>query len=269
MPNLSALGFMLDEQTLTIPGLTRTYTLVHVSDAHLCPDAETDTPEQRAKSAKGRQMWATPSGAAQEEMLLAARAYAAEIGADLFCCTGDMINACYPSNFAVLRDCLIGCDHLLYAPGNHEETPVHRADVNTAYPNDLGFRVCDLGEIIVAAVDNSTHSIADADYARLKALLAGDKPVILTQHVPLDQPDLCIEGGKKWRDLSYFIFGRSGNWEKKDDYYDLLTGRQTALRAVLCGHLHITHLENFPNGVPQYVAAPCFTGYMRVLTIKG
>lgn len=269
MSNLTALGFCLDEQTITIPGLTRTYTIVQISDAHLCPDSDLDNDTQREKNARARKMWATPTGASQEEMLAAARAYAEEIGADLFCCTGDMINACFPGNFAALREGLCGCDRLLYAPGNHEEIPAHRADVNAAYPHDLGFRACDLGEIIVAAVDNSTHSIADDDFARLKALLAGDKPVILTQHVPLDQPQLCIEGAKKWKDLSYFIFGRSGSWAHTAEYYDLLTKQQTALRAVLCGHLHIRNIEAFENGVNQYVAAPCFDGFMRVVTVRG
>ena len=74
---------------------------------------------------------------------------------------------------------------------------------------------------------------------------------------------------EKNKNLDYFILGHNGEWQGIDAYLRLVGEEKTALKAILCGHIHFAHTEAFENGVVQYTAAPGFSGYVRKLVICG
>ena len=65
------------------------------------------------------------------------------------------------------------------------------------------------------------------------------------------------------------MFGRPAPNANVERYIRLLTQDRTMLKAVLAGHLHLSHVDTFENGVTQYIAAPCLAGYGRLLDITG
>ena len=275
MKNLEELGIKVVEETLKIPGLKGKYILIHVSDEHLTPDSELDSAEVREKCAKMRVTWATPKGASQEEMLEAAADLAKDLGADLLCCTGDIVNACHRGSVDSLEKVLGGRKNLIFTNGNHESTtgPLfsqERESFSRIFSQpEPEFHAVDLGEIVVLAVDNGCRVVSDEVVDRMKGYLYGDKPVILLHHIPLPQDGLIEKAKEIGRNLDYFILGHDGKWEASDAYIKLLSRDKTALKAILCGHIHLAHTEAFENGAVQYVAAPGFEGYIRKLVIVG
>ena len=53
--------------------------------------------------------------------------------------------------------------------------------------------------------------------------------------------------------------------ENAKAYHRLLTEEHTQLQAVIAGHLHLAHTDIFPNGVPQFISAPCLAGYAAII----
>ena len=275
MKNLEDLGIKVVEEILKIHGLKGKYVLIHVSDSHLAPDSELDSEEVRAKCAERRTVWATPTGALQEELLAAAVEFADAEKADLLCCTGDIVNACHKGSVDVLGKVMGGRDRIIFTNGNHEKSTTdiyleRREEISGIFAQpEPEFHAVDLGEIVVIAVDNSDLAVTCENIKRMRSYLYGDKPVILLHHIPLPQKGLIERAIEIGRGIDYFILGHNGKWDGIDGYMRLVSEEKTALKAILCGHIHFAHTEAFENGVVQYVAAPGFEGYLRKLVIVG
>lgn len=260
----------LDRETLTIPSLTRSYRLLHISDSHMSPDSPLDTDEMREKAAKHREVWmAHGNGATQDENFDAFVALAREENIDLAVLCGDMTDFPSVGTADEGRKRYERLGNYLYVPGNHEQGIRFPEFYKDATRGNPALQVIDLGELLFVGVDNGCHTVSDEVMDSLERLLRGDKPVVLAHHVPVDCDTLHPAAVAYWEDVTYFLFGLSGKGENIERYVRLLTEEHTQLRAVLAGHLHFDHVDRFPNGVPQYVAAPCLAGYGRMLDIKG
>ncbi len=252
--------FRIDRETLTIPGLTRTYRFMQLSDSHMSPDSPLDDDATREKAAKHREVWmAHGNGLTQEDNFEALAALGKQEQVDLFLLAGDMTD--FPSVGTAdegkkCYDRLLGS--YVYVPGNHEQG-------NDNPP----LQVYDCGELLVVGVDNGAHTVDDDTMDALETLAHGDKPIILLHHVPVDCDTLHPAAVDYWQDVTYFLFGASGKGENIDRYNRLVREEKTAIRAVIAGHLHFAHIDTFENGVTQYVSAPTLAGYARILEVHG
>lgn len=262
--------YRVERETLRIPGLTRSYRILQLADSHMSPDSPLDSDDMREKAAKHRDIWmAHGNGVPQEENFAAFVTLAKEEAVDLAVLCGDMTD--FPSVGTAAEGVrrYEAFDNYLYVPGNHEQGirfPAYYADATRGNP---ALQIVDLGELVFVGVDNGCHTVSDDVMAQLETVLHGDKPVILVHHIPVDCETLHPAAVNYWGDVTYFLFGLSGEGDNIDRYNRLIREDRTQLRAVLAGHLHFDHIDTLPNGVPQYVAAPCLAGYGRILDITG
>ncbi len=262
--------FNIDKVKIRIEGLKKRYTLVHISDCHISTDSPLDTDEQRETARKSQKVWKTFNGDTLDGVMADAVQYGIDINADAICCTGDIVDQFTKGIFADAKKVFDMSDKCIYVMGNHEGGRWHE-EYKQITGDDTQIQVRELDEIVIVSVDNSAHELMPHAFEKLKCIIAGEKPVILLQHVPLYQPSLFEKGEDFWGkgNLTYFIFDEDCKWDKKREYYELLTKEKTSLKAILAGHMHLTHADTFENGVVQMVAAPCFTGYIRVVEISG
>lgn len=262
--------FRLERETLIIPELTKTYRVLQLADSHMSPDSPLDTNEMREKAAKHREVWmAHGNGAPQEDNFTAFAALAKKESIDLAVLCGDMTDFPSVGTAAEGANYYEMFDNYLYVPGNHEQGIRFPDYYNSATRGNPAFQLVDLGELVFVGIDNGCHTVTDEAIDALERVLHGDKPVILAHHIPVDCDTLHPAAVDYWEDVTYFLFGLSGNSDNIHRYNRLLREEHTQLRAVLAGHLHFDHVDRFENGVMQYVAAPCLAGYGRLLEIKG
>ena len=262
--------FRVARETLVIPGLTRRYRVLQLADSHMSPDSPLDTDEMREKAAKHREVWmAHGNGVPQEDNFRAFAALANTEDIDLAVLCGDMTDFPSPGTAAAAVPYYTSLGEYLYVPGNHEQGIRFPAYYEAATRGNPALQIVDCGELVFVGVDNGCHTVSDETMTALEAVLHGDKPVILVHHIPVDCDTLHPAAVDYWEDVTYFLFGLSGQGENIDRYNRLLREEHTQLRAVLAGHLHFEHIDRFENGVTQYVAAPCLAGYGRILDIIG
>ncbi len=262
--------FCIDRETITIEGLTKPLTLMQLSDAHMSLDSALDDVENREKAQKHRDIWMTHgNGLSQLENFEALTAYGREQGVDLFVYAGDMMDFPSVGTAKAAADVINAAGDYLFAPGNHEYAQTHPTLYEGVTNGTPAFQMKDLGEVVLVAVNNAAHSIPDEVIAALKAILYGDKPVILLHHTPVDCDTLHPAAVDYWQDVTYFLFGADGKGENVQEYIRLVSKEHTQLKAVIAGHLHFAHVDTFENGVMQYVSAPCLAGYARFIEIKG
>lgn len=259
--------YRIDRETVKV-GLKKPLRLMQLSDAHMSLDSPLDDAKTREKAQKHRDVWMQHgNGVSQLENFETLTAYGREQGVDLFVYAGDMAD--FPSvgtaDEAVAAMNRAG--RYVFAPGNHEYAHLHPDLYKAGTRGNPAFQAVDLGEVMLAAVDNAAHSVPDEVMASLKAVLYGDKPVILLHHTPVSCETLRPAAVDYWQDVTYFLFGESGKGENIDEYIRLVSREKTRLVAVIAGHLHFSHVDVFENGVPQFVSAPCLAGYGRILDV--
>lgn len=263
--------FHIDRENLTIAGLSRTYRFMQLSDSHLSPDSPLDTDEVRAKAAHQREIWLAHGNRIDLEddfRALAAVGRAEQV--DLFLLAGDMTD--FPSEGTAHEAKALfdrECGRYLYVPGNHEQGIRYPAWFAPLTGGDPAVQVTELDELTLVGIDNGMHDVTDEALSTLERVAKGDKPVILLHHIPIDCETLHPAAYTFWEDPTYFLFGMPGGGKNTARYIELVTREQTAIRAVIAGHMHYDHVDTFENGVPQYISAPVLGGYGRILTIQG
>lgn len=123
-------------------------------------------------------------------------------------------------------------------------------------------RTVDLGDMVIAAVDDSKRHVADEAIAALRSLLAGNKPVLIVMHVPV-----MTEGNRtklaKADDSDYYCLNYDGCPENNLVFIDLVREYRTNVVAVLAGHLHCFDESEIAPGVVQYVSSQGLAGNMN------
>lgn len=277
--------------TVTIPGLSKEYTLLQVSDLH---SAAFSAEESKAMDASrrsyitGRRNSFTDGLLLSEERMPYMFGYADEIGADLMLLTGDIIDFPSEMNVTLMRDTLASLKTpALYSLGNHDwcyaddylstnaaatYIPALNALSAGEPADDPYVKYVDFGEFMVVSVDNSTDSVTAATVDKFLALCRQGKPIILMLHVPLHVDSLVADCTKVWgKDLG--MGGDTGVCAWSPDvqrfYAAVAEDENSPVVAVFAGHVHFNHEDVLPNGVSQYITSTAYTGDCRVITVKG
>ncbi len=260
--------------SVKIPGLTKSYTFLHLSDAHVAyaaPDAPEDAKTLAAKQTKAWMHGDIPPVTVFENVLAEAK----DAGIDALLMAGDCIDYYSPDNAAFMRKHLPSCGtEVLYAAGNHEygtytSVPVNRAEAyaNLA-PVMLGtpdFWVRDFGEFLVIGVDDSTQHVRPDQVAKMKEQIARGLPILLLMHIPMRTPAIEPSVMKKWG--TTFMIGTDEDPDSTKEFCELVKSAEN-VAAVFAGHIHYEHTGEFAPGRMQYVSAPAFTGFLRKVTVE-
>lgn len=282
------------ETTVAIPGLTREYTLLHVTDTHLTLSYEEELKgEDRIREQIERNAQFTAvTGVNSADRFPYYMKYAETIGADRIAATGDIVDYASEKNVDVaFRDNLAACSvPFTYCFGNHDwsfrDNYISRsARLRWGDPRfseymggDTYYEEIDMGDFILISVDNSTDTFWNvvsgsnsAEYylERFKAANAAGKPIVLMFHVPfwtseLEAPTRAAWGGRN------ILIGPDTDINSysgvTQEMYEMISGGETNVVAMLCGHLHFNHVSSV-GSVPQIVTGDGYEGYTRVIRL--
>lgn len=277
--------------TVTIPGLSREYTFLQVTDLH---SSAFSAEEAKAMSAERRNYITARRNAFTDGFMLSEQrmpymfGYADEIDADLMLLTGDILDFPSEQNLSLMYENISALKTpTLFALGNHDWcyaddylTPNAAATfipefnkMSVGQPQDDPYvRYVEYDEFMVVAVDNSADYVTKETVDKFLALCEKGKPIILVLHVPLHVDSLIEDCTKVWgKDLG--MGGDTGVCAWNEDvqrfYTAVAEDENSPVVAVFAGHVHFTHEDTLPNGVTQYITSTAYTGDCRVITVKG
>lgn len=277
--------------TLTIPGLSREYTLLQVTDLHSSAYSNEEAKAMKADRRNyiaGRRAAFTDGFLLSEERMPYMFGYADTINADLLMLTGDIIDFPSELNMSMMYDNIKALKTpVLFTLGNHDWcfaddylTPSAAATYIPAFnkmtvgepADDMFVRYVEYDEFMIVAVDNSADYVTAETVDKFLALCEKGKPIILMLHVPLHVDSLVADCTKVWsKDLG--MGGDTGVCAWSPDvqrfYHAVAEDENSPVVAVFAGHVHFNHEDALPNGVMQYITSTAYTGDCRVITVKG
>ena len=272
--------------TVVIPGLTKEYKFVHVSDSHVSAFSDDDQKKWTAARIQyntARRNSFMADGLFAEERFPLLFDYANEIQADGMFLTGDLIDFPSEKNIALLYENVNKLNgKAVYCLGNHDwnysddymtgnSVATNRPLFNDLTNGDPYFSYTEYDEFIVAAIDNSSDVVTQDTVDKFLALYEKDKPIILLLHVPFHVDTLEPDVRKVWgRNITMGPGAMGSDWGSVIQLYNAVcVAEDTPVVAVFTGHVHFNHEDTFPNGVKQYVTSTGYTGDLRVVTVKG
>lgn len=267
-------------------GAEKPFTLLHVSDTHLCLADDRDC-ERKIELASKR----APGFPEAEAVLAETKRIAKEKNLTIVH-TGDLLDFVSWANIDEAKRFTDECDVFL-AAGNHEfsqyvgeawEDADYRNQslekVQAAFKNDIRFSSRKVNGVNLIAIDNGYYLFEKEQLEALKAEIALGLPIILFMHTPLYAEDLRnyhLELDQK----SPVVYLMAVPEEYLDGYSDHRYRQQKAdeitqeaydlivncpqIKAVITGHLHFDFEGKIHGDLPQIVTG-CTT--LRELHIK-
>ena len=272
--------------TVVIPGLTKEYKFLQVSDTHVSAFSEADQKSWTATRLQyntARRNSFMADGLFAEERFPLLFDYANEIRADGMFLTGDLIDFPSEKNISLLYDNVNRFNgKSIFCLGNHDwnysddymtgnSVTVNRPLFNDLTGGDPYISYVEYDEFLVVAVDNSSDVVTDDTVNKFMALCEKGKPIVLLLHVPLHAETLAPDCIKVWgRNITMGPGALGGDWGSVQRFYNAVAvDENSPVVAVFAGHVHFNHEDTLPNGITQYVTSTGYTGDCRVVTIKG
>ncbi len=271
---------MLEAPILTeipVKGLTKPTTVLQITDLHACAFTDEEiaamTPARAADVRNRLAAFWGKSPYLPEDILTAIGNYAADIEADLILATGDMIDFPSEGNLALLSQFVLSSPKpVLYMAGNHDwcfsDDYMTQNAIDTYLPRitalagaQNGVAVYDTEAMTFIAVDNSSDTVTSATVnaylAAVSDARAKGKSVVLALHVPFTADTLVADCKRVWNRNICIGPGGISDWHEPTMalFRAVTEGTEYAPDAVISGHVHFSHEDVFPNGVPQLITA--------------
>ena len=258
-------------------GLPEPFSVMHISDSHLTA-AYDDEPEETRRIAKAR---TTMFGGRQEEALRDAIDWAKK-NADYVLHTGDLVDFQSRANFDVARkycgDMALACvgNHEYQWPNTYlkagmsqeEFRAASRAPIAEAYGYDLTFRAKVERGVNFVMIDDAFGTVTESQVALFAEEAKKGLPIVLCMHVPFFTEDMWLTSsrfwrgpGKKFRDGA--VPPPRADWKRQledkttADFLAYLRSEKL-LKAVLCGHEHLSLQDRFSPTAMEYCVAGGF-----------
>lgn len=265
-----------EEIHLRLPGIQTQRRFLHLSDAHVAISSPDSPEEEKAAALRGQRQWTPASGDAAGippyQSMETHMKNAVSCGADAVFLTGDGVDLPYPSSISFIEKLSVQYPvELLYVFGNHESAGKH--DRPLYYPrfaplmrNAPDAYVRDYGEFLVVAIDDSSRVITPEQLDFLKRQLARSLPILLLLHIPIETESLAPKVLPIWGPS--FMIGVDGDAPTTLEFCSVVRS-SPQIAAIFAGHIHFAHTGEFSPNRMQYVAAPAFTGFARMVHISG
>lgn len=266
----------VNEYTVELPGLTRSYRVLIVNDLHIIADDDPQVNEdERALVDMRREEFSNEHGTADAYWQKLAPVLD-RMDVDLIVFAGDMIDYASEQNLFLLGE---GLEKIktpfLYLRADHDTDRWYSdehflaedtVELQEELADNSGILVHDLGEMTVVGWNHSTSQMNEAQAATLAQLSEeadAEKPMVLVTHVPL-----APVADKLLSARSAEIYdGRALLWGS-DSFYqpDGVTAGALALiyegklpvSHVFAAHLHFAYDGPLTEGCTQHVLAPAF-----------
>ena len=289
-------AFAEEEITVTIPGISKEYTIAWVSDAHILTDTEAsdDVLEDQLETIQTRHdlafvdIYGTPSDQVWPEVIKYLNYHhfdAVIFGGDLLDYASEKNIAYVSEYFNQLREDVpilyIRADHDYgdwYSGGAKTEADyiaLHEQSFKDEDSADL--KMLDFGEFKIIGINRSTKDMPDWQLNwfmnRYQSCLDEGTPVIIATHVPYESH--IEEEERELNALSYEIRNKTYYWGGGDyvpgpvtqQFFDLIYADDTVVTQVLAGHLHASWDGMLTQKVSEHIFTPAYSGSIGIIHI--
>lgn len=285
--------FPVINKEIEIPGLQKTYRILHVTDVHviLWDKHDEDTVIDSTGPHNGKRLIAD-FGAKRVKIFTAANGLTTnqlfarlcdrlqEEGraiADAVVFTGDILDFYTDAAFDFMVENLNKLPiPYLFVPGNHDYIFSDRGtdDALARFSKLCGtsykIQTMKLGELMLVGSHNGSYFYEDETLALVEEAIRGEDHALLFQHVPIDSPSLA----RYYKELgrpNYAIGSETcpAQTDGKERFLTLIEQENSPVRALICGDSHVDYSGPLTDRVTQYIS-PLLRDYPPVLfTIKG
>ena len=268
-----------EKVTVVIPGLTRSYTFLHISDAHITHAYDTDSDAEKAMAEKQAKVW-NQADIFPVDAFANVLEYADETKPDAILMAGDIVDYYTESNVRYLGEMLASCKtECLYVPGNHEygayagslpSVADMRATLSPLMRGTPDFWVRDFEDFLIVGVCDATYRFTPEQVEKLRAVIAQGKPILMMLHLPIRSEVLTPYCEASWWGCDVTVGGTfHGTDDATEEFLSLIKSEESRVAAIFAGHLHYDHAGEFAPGRMQYVSAPAFTRFIREVSVVG
>lgn len=277
------------EESLSL-GLNEPMDIVFIADTHisLCDDRDKDVEE---KAALRYLTFLSPDGLHADEMFAEEMDYVKSVSPDLLILGGDIVDSAMYASIDYVKDMTesAGAEYA-YGMGNHDFEYGAEYYTDRAYEEylprlyavsdtDAGYQVKEYDELTILIVDDDNNQVTEGALDKLKELCAGDKPVIVCTHVPIE-PDteyadtLMTESIAAW---GAYDDGRSRVLlgyhscipnDITAQFIELIKSDDSPVKLVISGHIHFYNKSNLTQALTQIVTGAGFEGDVIHLHIE-
>ena len=259
-------------------GLPKPFSILHISDTHLCAAYPDELPYDLAAAERRMQTF----GGKQEEALRDSLDWAKR-NVDYVLHTGDLIDYQTEANFDLVRK-YFG-DMAMGTMGNHEFSPTmwltkekvtfddawrekSRAALTEAYPFDISFSSKIVNGVNFVMLDDSFGTVSQSQVERFAAEAKKGLPMVLCMHVAFFTEDIWLMKERFWRNQdAKFRNGTppapSGDLKRQlsdrvtRDFIAYLKS-EPLLKAILAGHEHMVLQDRFSPTAVEYLVGGNF-----------
>ncbi len=277
-----------EEVCITIPGLDKAYTLLWVSDMHICTGGnDADVSADHAEEVEQRhEMFCSASGRQSQETWNLLSDQIDDIGADYVIFGADMVDYASRENLAVLQDGIskistpwmyIRADHD-YARwyGSMEIEQMRELQREIAPQNKIWVERFD--GFTLVGLDNTTSAVSEETLAQFQEVYEEGIPIILCTHVPFDTGS---EDARKLAEISKECWGdRVLCWGDGDEcntakaptmkaILEMIMAPDSPVCAVLAGHLHTSWDGSLTDTCRGHVFSAAFEDSIGIIKVSG
>lgn len=273
--------FQITENRLVIDGVNGEHIFLHVSDTHICVSDALSTADETDKAAKQEKAWddvkrgfahhfGEPFNPEHDipstEAFCKLMEYAKTQKPEKLLLSGDVIDYISPAAIRFLAKKLneYGSEYI-FVPGNHEGRLDKHPEL-IPFSHGDSVQIYNGGGFIIAGVDNSEKTVSDKQLGELEKLLMGKTPVVLLMHIPI-ATEMNSSEMKKFDD--YYVISDKLTDKNALKFLSLVRRPDSAVKAILCGHVHGYHFSYFAEGKPQICASSGMVGFVHKFTISG
>ena len=264
--------YNVTDTQIVIPGIGRTYKIIHITDLHLSIFDEYSTEEEKQRAVsqeafwlKGREHFARvfnepfddSKRISSREILGKMIRFAEEERPDVLLMTGDMLDYISPAGIRIFKETLDGYNgRIMIAEGNHDEKcGIAKEDIDIAEFEDF----------ILACVNNGNRTISSKQLSQLKILCKRNKPLIVAQHVPV-----MTEANKEVlsKTEKYYYIDKNDPKDTNAREFAELEEKCDNIKAILCGHVHGFLPMEIARGRPEYCGSSALCGSVHRITVR-
>lgn len=276
-------AFAVTDKTLTVPGLTKEYTLLYLSDTHII-NLDGKESEQVTENALPRmQLFVDSDGIPSADRFSGWIDYANEKEVDMTLFGGDMIDFPSDSNLNLLEENISKLKMpYVYTLGNHDWTypwdymtpegrETYRPLFDTFTNDSPAASITEYEELVILSVDNSSNQIDPEALAVTEQALALKKPTIIIAHVPFSTETLIEKAKTVWNSpVTIGMADKGGIFPDANTlaFLEKILAEDSPVICVLSGHVHFADESKLNDSVTQIIAGAGYTGEGVLLHIS-
>lgn len=280
----SELPFRITEKKLTVPGLTKNYTFLFLSDTHIIKLDGTESEQITENALPRTELFRDGRGIASAKRFPEWIDFANETQVDMVLFGGDIIDFPSETNLHLLKENIARLKMpYVFTLGNHDWTypwdymtpegyEAYRPLFNGFTEENPSASVTEYEELVILSVDNSSNQINPEALAAVDEALTSDKPVLVVAHVPFSTETLLEKAKKFWSSpVSIGMADKGGIFPDANTlaYQEKILAKDSPVFCVLSGHVHFSDEAKLTDSVTQIVSGAGYMGNGVLLRISG